>query len=112
MAGDSALDTLLLPFEHGTLAWPTQGGALFLRARPGAALHAQPLPGLVCAQGFRPQAEALERDGFVRVDERDGGNRYPLVLVLPPRQRDEARAVFADAVARLAPGGVVVAAMA
>jgi 16S rRNA (guanine1207-N2)-methyltransferase len=112
MAGDPALDTLLLPFQHDALAWPAQAGALFLRARSGATLHAQPLPGLVCAQGFRPQAEALGRDGFVLVDERDDGTRYPLVLVLPPRQRDEARAVFANAIARLAPGGVVVAAMA
>jgi 16S rRNA (guanine1207-N2)-methyltransferase len=32
-----------------------------------------------------------------------------LVLVLPPRQRDEARALFAQALARLQPGGIVVA---
>ena len=43
---DPALDALLLPIDHGPLAWP-QGGALFLRARPGVALFARPRPGLV-----------------------------------------------------------------
>src|SRR5690606_7757303 len=35
--------------------------------------------------------------------------KYPLVLVLPPRQRDEARTLFAEALDRLQPGGVIVA---
>src|SRR5512143_3706886 len=41
-AGDPALDTLLLPFAQGVLAWPPDGGALFLRARSGAALFEAP----------------------------------------------------------------------
>jgi 16S rRNA (guanine1207-N2)-methyltransferase len=112
--GDPALDTLLLPFDQGALAWPRAGGALFLGARVGAALLHRPLPGLACVQGFKPEADALLRAGFrlLGTSADDATARYPLVLVLPPRQREEARALFAHAVAHAAPGGVVVAAMA
>ena len=103
---DPALQALLLPFGDGTLAWPSNG-ALFLRARDGWPLHERPLPGLVCEQEFRPDADALQRSGYdVRMPD---DAKYPLVLVLPPRQRDEARALFAEALARLQPGGIVVA---
>ena len=106
---DPALDALFLPIDQGPLAWP-QGGALFLRARTGVALFARPRPGLVCEQGFKPAFDALQRDGF---EARAGGDdAFPLVLLLPPRQRDEARALFAEAYARSTPGGVVVASMA
>lgn len=107
---DRPLETLLLPFADGTLAWPGDG-ALFLRARDGWPLHRRPLPGLVCVQSFKPEYDRLQRSGFdvgTAADDR----RHPLVLVLPPRQRDEARALFAEAVARLQPGGIVVASMA
>lgn len=106
---DPALDALMLPFARGDLAWPSSG-ALFLRAREGAALHAHaPRADLVCEQSFRPAHDALQRAGFqVRAQ---GEGACALVLVLPPRQRDEARALFAEALARTAPGGQVVAAM-
>ena len=100
---DPALDTLLLPLAERLLDWPADG-VLFLRARQGAALHDAPRPGLVCEQSFKPAADALARAGWA-VREADDGTRYPLVLVLPPRQRDEARALFARAVAATAPGG-------
>lgn len=105
---DPALDALMLPFANGPLAWP-EAGALFLRAREGAALHAHAPRCLVCEQSFRPAFEALQRGGF-DVREPDD-RRYPLVLVLPPRQREEARALFALALSRVAPGGRVLAAM-
>lgn len=108
-AGDPALDTLMLPIADGTIAWPADG-ALFLRARGGAALHERPLPTLVCEQSFKPDAEALQRAGFVVCAPDDA--RYALVMILPPRQRDEARALFAEALARVRLGGTVVAAMA
>ena len=111
--GDPALDVLCLPLDTGLLAWPQSGGALFLRARAGVALRDAARPGLVCEQSFRPAADALERDGWsVRDPRRDDDTRYPLVLVLPPRQREEARALLARAVARCAPGGTVLACMA
>src|SRR5690606_1503658 len=106
---DPALDALMLPFSDRRLAWP-DAGALFLRAREGAALHAHaPRAGLVCEQSFRPAHDALQRAGFeVRAQ---GEDAFALVLLLPPRQRDEARALFAAALARTAPGGCVLAAM-
>ena len=111
---DVALQALLLPFADRVLAWPDDGGVLFLRARDGWPLHQRPLPGLVCEQGFKPQVGALRRSGLVVVepDAPPDDARYPLVLVLPPRQRDEARALYAEAVARCAPGGRVVACLA
>ena len=101
----------MLPFVQGQLAWPS-GPVLFLRARDGAALRQFPLPQVVCEQSFRPDAELLERAGLrVVADAAEDGVRYPLVLVLPPRQREEARALLARAVQLASPGGVVVAAM-
>jgi 16S rRNA (guanine1207-N2)-methyltransferase len=106
---DPALETLFLPFGDAQLAWP-EGNVLFLRARDGAPLHRQPWPGLVCQQSFKPDATALQRAGFELVSG-DEHKRYALVLVLPPRQRDEARALFARAVELAQPGGRVMAAV-
>ena len=102
------LDALFLPFDQGLLPWPDDD-VLFLRARAGVALQAG-RRGLVCEQSFRPDALALEAAGQTVVAV-EPDRRYRLVLVLPPRQRDEARALFARAVAHLAPGGRVVACM-
>lgn len=103
---DPALETLLLPFMEARLAWP-EDGVLFLRARDGWPLHQRPLPGLVCEQSFRPDAQALESAGFEL--NADDARKFSLVLVLPPRQRDEARALLARAIAATKPGGRVVA---
>ena len=103
---DAPLDTLFLPFAEEALSWPSDG-VLFLRARDGAALHRRPLPGLVCEQSFKPDADALRHVGCALAT--DAERRYPLVLALPPRQRAEARALFAYAVAKTKPGGRVVA---
>lgn len=107
---DAALETLFLPFANGMLAWPAQG-ALFLRARDGWPLHQQALPGLVCQQSFKPDVDALQRSAIEVHAGTDslGDESFPLVLVLPPRQRDEARALFAQALARVRPGGIVIA---
>lgn len=105
---DPALETLFFPFVTGELAWP-DGNVLFLRARAGAVLRQREWPGLVCEQTFKPAVDELERMG-VSVTAGDG--KYSCVLVLPPRQRDEARALMARAVALVGEGGRVVAAMA
>jgi 16S rRNA (guanine1207-N2)-methyltransferase len=110
---DPALQALLLPFADGAMTWPARGGALFLHARDGWPLHRQPLPGLTCDTVWKPDADALSRSGVpVRTPrERDAQARYPLVLLLPPRQREHARASFARALAATAPGGAVIASM-
>lgn len=136
---DPALETLFLPFSEGRLPWP-DGGVLFLRARDGWPLHRQSTAGWVCEQTFKPEADALQRSGLTvhnegaladagpgdatggepgtgsGTDGIDVGGRvphqYPLVLLLPPRQRDESRALMARALASCAPGGRVVACVA
>jgi 16S rRNA (guanine1207-N2)-methyltransferase len=109
-APDAALDALFVPFADGELRLPAGGRALFLRARDGFRLREMAQPGWLCVQGFKPFAEQLERSGL-RVGEPADGETFPLVLLLPPRQRDEARALFAEAMRRAAPGGVVLAAV-
>lgn len=104
---DIALEALFHPFANGLLAWPAEG-VLFLRAREGAVLHAHRTENLVGTQPFKPEAEQLTRIGIELIDEDTlptGG--FPLVLVLPPRQREEARALLAKACAAVAEGGVV-----
>lgn len=111
---DIALDALLHPFADGALRWPPAGDALFLRAREGAALHARgSVQALACTQPFKPEADRLQRIGATLIDE-DAvpAARYPLVLVLPPRQREEARALLARACNAVAPGGIVIASVA
>jgi 16S rRNA (guanine1207-N2)-methyltransferase len=109
---DNALDALLLPFAEGALRWP-ESGALFLRAREGAALHAIGARGFSATQPFKPEAVELERLGVELLDEDALPlSAFPLVLALPPRQSEEARALLAKACAACVPGGIVVAAVA
>lgn len=107
MHADPALDALFLPFDDGLL--PPPAGGAFLGARRGPALlrHAR---GLACEQDYRPVAAALERLGVDVVDgELDAPATFPVVLVLPPRQRDHARAVLARALRLAGAHGRVVA---
>ncbi|WP_374652265.1 class I SAM-dependent methyltransferase [Dongia sp.] len=110
---DPALDTLFLPLATGALTWPRSGEILFLRARMGQALLDRDVPRdrFLCRQSFLPFAKDLALAHFPRdhgPEAPDGP--FPLVLALPPRQRDEARFVLAQAVARAASGSTVVAA--
>jgi 16S rRNA (guanine1207-N2)-methyltransferase len=86
---------------------------LLLRARAGAGLHGIARSSLWCEQSYKPAVDALVRDGWrLSTAEQAGWAPHPLVLVLPPRQRHEARALLAHAVDCCAPGGTIVACMA
>ncbi len=89
---------------------PADGRVLFLRARAGMRLREMAPRGWLCEQSFMPFADELARNGL-RVGEPNAGERFALVLVLPPRQRDEARALFARGLSLLAPGGTLLASM-
>ena len=104
---DPAFAALLRPFDEGLLQ---RMPALFLRARAHPGLG--DWPGLLATQPFKPAADALRLAGIALVDEASPGPAGPfaLILLLPPRQREEARALLAQALARLAPGGRIVAA--
>ena len=109
MHGDPALDALFLPFDDGLL--PAPDGGAFLGARDGVALRRWSRTGLVCEQDFRPVAQALDAGGFkLAPDELQPPARFPVVLVLPARQRDQSRAQLARAVQLAAGGGRVVCA--
>ncbi|OZB57936.1 MAG: 16S rRNA methyltransferase [Lysobacterales bacterium 14-68-21] len=105
---DDVLDALFLPLEEGVLRLPANARVLFLRARDGFRLREMAKPGWRCEQSFKPFAEVLARSRL-SVDAQIDDERFDLVLVLPPRQREEARATFARAVQLAAPGGVVLA---
>ena len=105
---DAVLDALFLPFSDGSLCLPGDGSVLFLRARNGFRLREFARSGWLYEQSFKPFADALMRDGFT-VGEAAPEARFACVLVLPPRQREEARALFARAVRHAEGGGIVVA---
>lgn len=107
-ASEAVLDALFLPFTAGQLTLPADGSVLFLRARDGYRLREVAQRSWRCEQSFKPFADALLRSGY-QVGEADAGERFKLVLVLPPRQREEARACFARAVRHAEGGGVVAA---
>ncbi|MDC7675729.1 class I SAM-dependent methyltransferase [Asticcacaulis machinosus] len=104
---DPVLDTLVLPLNDGLIDLPADGKALFLRARSGLALRDY-REQLICEQSFKPALDALTQQGFIARPEGDEA-RYALTLVLPPRQREEYRALLARAVTSTADGGTVMA---
>ena len=110
-APEAALAALFVPFDTAALPLPADGRALFLRACAGVRLRELAQLDWLCEQSFLPFADELARCGL-RVGEPAEGETFPLVLLLPPRQRDEARALFARALDHLAPGGTLVASMA
>jgi 16S rRNA (guanine1207-N2)-methyltransferase len=109
-ASEAALEALFVPFSTGALRWPDDGRLLMLRARDGFALREARRPGWVVQQSFKPAADALARSGFEVVAEPPEGH-FRVVMVLPTRQREETRALFAQAVASAGSDGIVVAAV-
>ncbi len=102
-----ALDTLMLVFsaENG-LRIPSR--ALFLGAQAHPACQAW--PELTGWQPLKPLADSWDRAGYSRA-ENLADMRWPIVLILPGKSRDETLAWFAMARQQLAPGGTIVVAM-
>ena len=110
-SSSAALDALHHAINTGHVDLPVDGRVLFLRARDGHWWGSHSRQSWICEQTFKPFAEALERSGL-QVGEAQPGRQFSLVMILPPRQRDEARALFARAARHVEAGGVVIAAMA
>ena len=105
---DAALSALFWPFRSGALAVP-RGPALFLGARPGDWMFEHAHADWRCEQAFAPFAQAL-RERRIAAQARIEDTGFALTLALPPRQREEARAMLARALRATREGGTVVAA--
>ena len=102
-----ALETLMLVFTPDE-GLPVPPRALFLGAQAHPELKLW--PELTGWQPLKPLADAWDAAGLSRTDDLPGG-KWPLVMVLPGKSRDETLASFAIARDRLEPGGRVVVAM-
>ncbi len=98
----------MLPFQQGLLTVPAAPGrSAFLRARAEIDTPLFDLSRLDCEQSFKPWADEIEGAGMRLVTALE--STYALVLVLPPRQREEARATLARAVQLAGADGAIVA---
>jgi 16S rRNA (guanine1207-N2)-methyltransferase len=104
------LETLKLALDGGGVTVPETGDVLFLRAEPGPAIPLLPKDRLTCQQTFKPPYEALAAMGLTLLPA--GTETFTpaeLTLILPPRQKDEARGLYARAMLSAPEGGVVLA---
>ncbi len=106
---DPALQTLLLPLQSDAVPLNATDRVLLSRARYAPELSVLHKEQLACEQSFAPDRDKLQNAGYTVVPEAETSD-FDLVLVLPTRQRQEARAQLARAVAKAKPGGWVIAA--
>ncbi len=111
MMFDSAVfETLLLAIESHAVPLPAEGPILVLNATPGDYLTRFPRDRLIVRTSLKPAHDALTAAGFdVMAPDSVELPAAGLTIVLPPRQREQARAVFARAVMAAPAGGYVLA---
>jgi len=105
-------ETLLLALEDGAVPLPVSGPILVLNAEPGPWLMRLPKAQLVCRTSFKPYHMALVAAGLNVLPA--GSVDLPeaaLTIVVPPRQRDQARALYARALLAAPEGGYVLASL-
>lgn len=105
---DPALETLVLPISSGDVELPETARLLMLRARAGRPLNELSGHSLLCEQSFAPDRDALQKAGY-KVEAETEEDGFDAVLVLPGRQRQEARALLARAASKAKTGGFVIA---
>ncbi|RUV36976.1 class I SAM-dependent methyltransferase [Mesorhizobium sp. M7A.F.Ca.MR.148.00.0.0] len=102
------LKTLFHPFEAEAVSLPGKATrALFLGAEPGFRLPEGFEATLHLVQGFRPHFSALQASGCV-VTAQVEGDGFDMALVLAGRHRGLNEVRLAEALERVAPGGLVV----
>ncbi|TPJ82899.1 class I SAM-dependent methyltransferase [Mesorhizobium sp. B2-6-2] len=102
------LKTLFYPFEAEALPLPRKHArVLFLGAEPGLRLPAGFEAALHLVQGFRPHFRTLQASGYA-VTPRVEGSGFDMALVLAGRHRGQNEQRVADAIERVAPGGLVI----
>ncbi|AZO05287.1 MULTISPECIES: class I SAM-dependent methyltransferase [unclassified Mesorhizobium] len=101
------LKTLFYPFEAEALPLPRkEARVLFLGAEPGFRLPEGFDAALHLVQGFRPHFRALQASGYT-VTPRVEGQGYDMALVLAGRHRGQNELRIAEALERVAPGGLI-----
>lgn len=97
---------LTLALDSGALTLPPSGPITVFGPRTGDDLSDLPQDRLTLIQGFRPDHDHFRALGFAVGLSAPPGAAAALVCL--PRQRDEGRAMVAEAVARTAPGGTII----
>ena len=104
-------ETLSLALDEAGLL-PERGDILCLRAEAVPFLLSLPKDRLTCQNSFKPDHDALKKAGFaVLPPEAESFPPAALTIVLPPRQRLEARALFARALRDAPVGGIIIASL-
>ena len=96
---------LALALDTGALSLPETGDIAIFAPVAGDDLTALPRDRLRLVQGFWPDHQAFARAGYSVSTDPEGP--YTAVLVCVPRAKDAARAMIAEAAARVVPGGLV-----
>lgn len=99
--------TLWYPFQSGVLAWRDRH--LFLRARAGVLPNEVKAEQIDCMQSFKPFVNELQQMAYPLIQQIQ--QTYPIVLLVPPPQRDETKALFAQALKSVSDDGLVVVSM-
>ncbi|MDX8520588.1 class I SAM-dependent methyltransferase [Mesorhizobium dulcispinae] len=104
------LKTLFHPFEAEAIPLPPKDGSvLFLGAEPGFRLPDGFDAALHLVQGFRPHYRPLQAAGYA-VTPQAQGSAFDIALVLAGRHRGQNELRIAEAIERVAPGGLIVVA--
>ncbi|UCI07523.1 class I SAM-dependent methyltransferase [Mesorhizobium sp. B1-1-8] len=104
------LKTLFHPFEAEALPLPQEGARiLFLGAEPGFRLPEGFDASLHLVQGFRPYFRALQANGH-EVTPQAEGSAFDAAFILAGRHRGQNELRIAEAIERVAPGGLIVVA--
>lgn len=104
------LKTLFHPFEAEAIALPRKGErVLFLGAEPGFRLPQGFDAALHLVQGFRPHFRVLQASGFSVAPQAEGSG-FDMALILAGRHRGQNELRIAEALERVASGGLIVVA--
>lgn len=105
-------DTLLLALDTGAVPVPEDGRVLVLNAEPGAWLSQLPKERVICRTSMKPAYDALKAAGYALLEpDTVDIPEAMLTIVVPPRQRDYARALYARALMAAPEGGYVLASL-
>lgn len=105
-------DTLLMALDTGAVSLPEEGPILVLNAEPGGWLSQLPKERVVCRTSMKPAHDALKAAGYnVLAPDSVDIPQAQLTIVVPPRQRDFARALYARALMAAPEGGAILASL-